>query len=75
MVWNVDRAIGKIVAALQKKSMYDHSLLVLSADNGGPVYMSGRGGAPNNTSLSIILGLDTQLPGERQQLTLLLSAC
>jgi arylsulfatase B len=47
MVWNVDRDIGKIVAALKSKGMYQNSLVVLSADNGGPVYMSGRGGGNN----------------------------
>ena len=32
MVWNVDRAIGRIVAALREKQMYSSTLLVLSAD-------------------------------------------
>ena len=47
MVWNVDRAIGRIVEALHAKAMYENSLIVLSADNGGPIYMSGRGGGNN----------------------------
>ena len=47
MVFNVDRDIGKIVATLQNKKMYENTLVVLSADNGGPVYMSGRGGGNN----------------------------
>jgi arylsulfatase A-like enzyme len=34
MVFNVDRAIGAIVEMLKAKSMYDKSVVVLSADNG-----------------------------------------
>jgi arylsulfatase A-like enzyme len=38
MVWNVDRAIGRIVGALKANNdMYSNTLVVMSADNGGPV--------------------------------------
>ena len=32
MVWNVDRAVGKIVDALKSKGMYEETLIVVSAD-------------------------------------------
>lgn len=48
MVWNVDRAIGHIVDALKTKGLYEKALIVLSADNGGPIY---RGGGANNFPL------------------------
>merc|ERR1712195_440241 len=41
MVWNVDRAVGKIVDALKSKGMYEETLIVVSADNGGPIYSGG----------------------------------
>ena len=47
MSWNVDRAVGKIVDALKSKGMWNSTLLLMSADNGGPVYMQGRGGGNN----------------------------
>jgi arylsulfatase B len=38
MVNYVDAHIGEIVAALTAKGMWNNTLLLLSADNGGPVY-------------------------------------
>lgn len=47
----VDTAVGKIVTALKKKGMWDNTLLVVSSDNGGPVYAAKSfqlfGGASN----------------------------
>jgi len=34
----VDTAVGKIVAKLKQKGMWENTLLVLSSDNGGPLY-------------------------------------
>lgn len=47
MVWNVDKAVGEIVDALKAKGMYDDTLIIMTADNGGPIYMSGDGGGNN----------------------------
>ena len=47
MVWNVDRAFGRIVAALKAANMFNNALIVMSSDNGGPIYMQGRGGGNN----------------------------
>ena len=47
MVYNVDLAVGQIVGTLKQQGMYENTLIVLSADNGGPIYMSGRGGGNN----------------------------
>ena len=47
MVSNVDAAVGRIVGALKQKQMFEGSLIIISSDNGGPVYMQGRGGASN----------------------------
>lgn len=43
----VDGHIGKVVAALQARGMWNNTLLVLSADNGGPIYRNGSAGANN----------------------------
>ena len=53
MVYNVDRAIGRLVGALRSKGMYDDTLIILSSDNGGPIYMQGRG-AGNNYPLKVV---------------------
>lgn len=45
MVWNLDRAVGRIIDALKTKGMYDDTLIVVSSDNGGPIY---KGGGANN---------------------------
>jgi len=34
----VDSSVGKVVAALKKKGMWENTLLVVSSDNGGPIY-------------------------------------
>ena len=40
MVYNVDRAIGRIVDALHSRAnMFENTLLIMSSDNGGPIYM------------------------------------
>jgi len=35
-----DMALGRIVGTLQRRGMWEHTLLVLTSDNGGPVYPS-----------------------------------
>jgi len=47
MVSNLDTMIGSVVAELKSKGLYDNTLIVLSADNGGPVYNNGSAGANN----------------------------
>jgi len=37
----MDDVVGQIVAALQSRNMYTHSLIVFLSDNGGPLYISG----------------------------------
>ena len=37
MVSFLDDALGELIATLRARSMYEHSLVVLSSDNGGPV--------------------------------------
>jgi len=41
MTLYLDRAVGEMVAALKAKSMYEDTLIVFHADNGGPVYLPG----------------------------------
>ena len=38
MLTCVDDATGRLVSALKQKGMWEHALLVWSADNGGPQY-------------------------------------
>jgi hypothetical protein len=55
MVTFTDTGIGKIVDALKTKNMWDNTLIVVSADNGGAQYMSPIGyqlwGSGNNEPL------------------------
>ena len=47
MVNFLDDQIGRVVAALKAKGMWDNLLWMSSADNGGPIYNSGGAGANN----------------------------
>lgn len=47
MINYVDGLVGRIVAALKAKGMWDDLLWVSSADNGGPIYADGDAGANN----------------------------
>lgn len=47
MVYYIDGALGTVVQALKDKNMYDNTLIVMSSDNGGPVYERGAAGASN----------------------------
>ena len=47
MVSYMDSSIGDVVASLKAKQMWANTLVVFSADNGGPIYWSGVGGANN----------------------------
>jgi arylsulfatase B len=46
MVAYMDSAIGQFVTALEKKGMWENTLLILSSDNGGPIY--GTPGSPTD---------------------------
>ncbi len=35
MIWNLDENIGRLVEALEKKGVYENTLIVFSSDNGG----------------------------------------
>ena len=43
-----DTHIGVVVDALKAKGMWDDTLLVVSSDNGGPIYRNGAAGANNH---------------------------
>jgi arylsulfatase B len=43
----VDTHIGAVVAELKAQKMWANTLLVVSADNGGPIYRNGAAGANN----------------------------
>lgn len=47
MVNFLDGLVGRVVAALQAKGMWDNTLWVSSADNGGAIYQSGAAGGNN----------------------------
>ena len=47
MVSFADDAIRNFTEALKAKQMYERTLLIVTADNGGPVYFNGAGGANN----------------------------
>merc|ERR1719277_2455883 len=48
MTHYMDEVVGDLVAALKRKDMYDDTLIVFTADNGGPIY---EPGAANNHPL------------------------
>jgi len=43
----IDEAIGKAIELLRSRGMWDDTLVVVSSDNGGPMYEGGRAGANN----------------------------
>ena len=47
MVRWLDSAVGNVTDRLRARGMYDQSLIVFTADNGGPVYFGGSSGANN----------------------------
>lgn len=47
MVNYIDGHIGSVVAALQAKGIWNNTLLVLTSDNGGPIYANGSSGGNN----------------------------
>ena len=52
----MDQSLAKFVTAFQKKGMWDNTLMVLSSDNGGPIYgvtgaLGSAEGAANNMPL------------------------
>ena len=61
MVQYMDHAVGKMVAAFQAKGLWENTLMIVSSDNGGPIYGSpisptppffrGAFGAANNLPL------------------------
>ncbi|XP_067950758.1 arylsulfatase B-like [Watersipora subatra] len=42
----VDEYMGKIIAALKKRDMYDNSLIIFTSDNGATLYSIGASNAP-----------------------------
>lgn len=44
MVTAMDEGIGNVTAALRRAAMYDNTLIVFSADNGGPLVTTGESG-------------------------------
>jgi arylsulfatase B len=52
MTHYMDEALGKLVAALEAKDMYKDTLIVVSSDNGGPIYaLNDISGGANNLPL------------------------
>lgn len=45
-VVNVVVEVGRVVAALRARGLWDDMLFVMSSDNGGPLYFSGNLSAP-----------------------------
>jgi len=47
MVYWVDEAIGAVTGKLKSTGMWNNTLVIVHADNGGPVYLHGLSGANN----------------------------
>lgn len=47
MVYYIDEAIGNITQELKSSGKWDNTLMVVHADNGGPIYFSGCCGGNN----------------------------
>ena len=51
MVHCLDSGVGNVTAALKAKGMYNHTLIVFSADNGGPIHHGVHAFGANNFPL------------------------
>merc|ERR1712110_421244 len=47
MVYFVDEAIGNVTKLLKDEGLWENTLIISHADNGGPIYNSGNAGANN----------------------------
>merc|ERR1719305_2021192 len=47
MVYFVDEMIGNVVQKLKADGLWENTLIVAHADNGGPIYSDGAAGANN----------------------------
>lgn len=47
LVHYIDSAVGEVVETMKAKGMWEDTLVVMSSDNGGPIYASGGAGANN----------------------------
>ena len=47
-LWSTDQYVGQIVSVLKARGLWNNTLLVLTADNGGPIYGDGSAGANTN---------------------------
>ena len=47
MVNFADAGVGNLTELLKAKGMYENTIIVFSADNGGPIYNNGTAGANN----------------------------
>lgn len=57
MATDLDTELGRVVEALQKESMWDNTLLVLVADNGGPPYVANSNWPMRGGDLLVIASL------------------
>ena len=46
-MWYIDEAIGNVTKRLKASGQWNNTLLVLHADNGGPIYYAGCCGGNN----------------------------
>jgi len=47
MTYYIDEAIGNVTQKIKDEGMWDDTLIVVHADNGGPIYAAGTAGANN----------------------------
>merc|ERR1712039_817711 len=47
MVYWIDEAIGNVTQMIKKAGTWDNTVIIVHADNGGPIYMKGTSGANN----------------------------
>jgi len=47
MVYFVDEAIGNVTKTLKAEGVWDNTLIIVHADNGGPIYSDGHAGGNN----------------------------
>ena len=66
-IHDLDRSVGRILAALEKQNALEHTLVIFTSDNGGVVNLTSRTGA-NKTAMEAGLKINGPLRGGKHDI-------